>query len=149
VAGRQESPQDHYAVLGVEPTASALQITAAFRKLVRALHPDTNPSQSETDARLTDVVNAYAALHDPVRRAAYDTDPNHSTPTKLRGQPIPVKVRRTPAPKAADRPVNAAVQGIPPRVRTVRIRAPYSVPVPEGSDISRVWDLLWQWAARW
>ncbi|MFF4519127.1 J domain-containing protein [Streptomyces mirabilis] len=149
MTGRQESPQDHYAVLGVEPTASALQITAAFRKLVRALHPDTNPSQSETDARLTDVVNAYAALHDPVRRAAYDTDRNHSAPTKLRGQPIPVKVRRPRAPKAADRPVNAAVQGIPPRVRTVWVRAPYSVPVPGGSDASRVWDLLWQWAARW
>ncbi|MGW0425317.1 J domain-containing protein [Streptomyces sp. NPDC003015] len=63
---------DPYAVLGVVRTASAAQITAAFRKLVRDLHPDAHPDHTEAQERLDRVVAAYSTLRDPQRRAAYD-----------------------------------------------------------------------------
>ncbi|MCP9963655.1 J domain-containing protein [Streptomyces somaliensis] len=59
------------------PTASAEQITSAYRRLVRALHPDGSPGRDETGrraaaGRFAAVVAAYGVLRDPARRAAYD-----------------------------------------------------------------------------
>ncbi|MFJ6994903.1 J domain-containing protein, partial [Streptomyces sp. NPDC003090] len=42
---------DPYAVLGVEPTATAGQIASAYRGLVRALHPDSAPARDEPERR--------------------------------------------------------------------------------------------------
>lgn len=64
------SEPDPYAVLGVAPTATAEEITAAYHRLIRELHPDTR-AKPDT-ARLTEVVNAYRVLRDPERRAAHD-----------------------------------------------------------------------------
>ncbi|MEU0272602.1 J domain-containing protein [Streptomyces sp. NPDC006307] len=65
-----------YTVLGVPPTASDARVTAAFRRLVRTLHPDASPDdgpdQPGAREELDRVVAAYALLHDPQRRAAYD-----------------------------------------------------------------------------
>ena len=63
---------DPYAVLGVDRSASAAQITAAYRRLVRALHPDTRPGPPPAPERLGEVLTAYETLRDPARRAAYD-----------------------------------------------------------------------------
>lgn len=66
---------DPYAVLGVAPTATQAQITRAYRRLVRALHPDTRNQQELTtalDSQLGQVVSAYALLRSPRRRAQYD-----------------------------------------------------------------------------
>ncbi|MFF8846309.1 J domain-containing protein [Streptomyces sp. NPDC015127] len=63
----------HYAVLGVSPSASAAQITTAFRKLVRTLHPDVRPDgDPDRRDRLDLVLAAYDVLRDPQRRAEYD-----------------------------------------------------------------------------
>jgi curved DNA-binding protein CbpA len=62
---------DYYAVLGVARTASAVEITRAYHRLVRLHHPDTRDAEAESD-RLREVVAAYAVLRDPDRRAAYD-----------------------------------------------------------------------------
>ncbi|MGW7055453.1 J domain-containing protein [Streptomyces sp. NPDC054888] len=75
---------DHYAVLGVEPTASAGQITSAYRRLVRALHPDAHPGRPAADSRFADVVAAYGILRDPVLRAAYDSRLGRSRDTGAR-----------------------------------------------------------------
>ncbi|MEU9047826.1 MULTISPECIES: J domain-containing protein [unclassified Kitasatospora] len=64
--------REHYAVLGVEPTASARQVTSAYRTLVRLLHPDSRPREPGSAERLGAVVAAYEVLHDPELRAAYD-----------------------------------------------------------------------------
>jgi len=70
-----------YEVLGVSPTASGAQVTAAYRRLLRRYHPDTaEPTLRDSDARseraagetLQSVIDAYEVLHDPVRRADYD-----------------------------------------------------------------------------
>ncbi|MEV0284800.1 J domain-containing protein [Kribbella sp. NPDC050820] len=66
---------DPYEILGVAPTATEDDLDHAFRSLVRQLHPDTRtPSEPDPDAddRLHHLLNAYATLRDPIRRAAYD-----------------------------------------------------------------------------
>ncbi|PZT70693.1 J domain-containing protein [Streptomyces sp. SW4] len=62
---------DLYAVLGVEPSATAEAITSAFRARVRELRPDTRVDAA-TAERFGEVRAAYDTLRDPVRRAAYD-----------------------------------------------------------------------------
>lgn len=70
---------DLYAILGVTPSATAEQLTHAYRDLLRRHHPDTRPTtpgihdQAPTeDARLQQVIHAYAVLRDPAQRARYD-----------------------------------------------------------------------------
>lgn len=66
---------DPYAVLGLAPTATADEITRAYRNQVRTLHPDTRgtpESNPPLDDRLRQVLAAYAVLRDPERRARYD-----------------------------------------------------------------------------
>ncbi|MYS88613.1 MULTISPECIES: J domain-containing protein [Streptomyces] len=67
----REQRANPYAVLGVEPSASAELITSAFRARVRELRPDTRVDAA-TAARFGEVREAYETLRDPVLRAAYD-----------------------------------------------------------------------------
>ncbi|NIJ11018.1 curved DNA-binding protein CbpA [Saccharomonospora amisosensis] len=62
-------PTDPYSVLGVCRTATAAELSAAYRRLVRAAHPDNSGGDPD---RLTTVVNAYRLLRDPKQRARYD-----------------------------------------------------------------------------
>ncbi|EUA19547.1 dnaJ domain protein [Mycobacterium xenopi 3993] len=65
---------DPYAVLGVSPTASQDEITHAYRRELRANHPDLRPADSNSgaDERLRQILAAYALLRDPRRRSDYD-----------------------------------------------------------------------------
>ena len=62
---------DHYAVLGVPPSASQAAILAAYRELARLWHPDLNPDKHAA-AQFARVSEAYAVLGREGRRAAYD-----------------------------------------------------------------------------
>jgi curved DNA-binding protein CbpA len=62
--------RDLYAVLGVAPDASPDQIGRAYRRLLRAHHPDIDPDCDS--AAVTAAVAAATILRDPARRAAYD-----------------------------------------------------------------------------
>ena len=64
--------RDHYAVLGVPPTATAAQIKAAFRRLARETHPDANPGDPEAERRFKRIGRAWEVLGDPARRRAWD-----------------------------------------------------------------------------
>ena len=62
---------DHYAELGVAQSASSDELQAAYRNAARRWHPDVC-SSPEAPERMRRINEAYAALRDPARRAAYD-----------------------------------------------------------------------------
>jgi hypothetical protein len=66
------SPPDHYARLGVQPSASADEIRAAYREKARETHPDRNPDDPKAAERFRAVKDAYQVLRDPERRKSYD-----------------------------------------------------------------------------
>jgi len=63
--------KDYYAALQVEPEASAEEIKRSYRKLARKYHPDVS-KEPDAEERFKDVAEAYKALKDPEKRAAYD-----------------------------------------------------------------------------
>lgn len=63
---------DPYAVLGVAPTASSVQIRMAYRDATRRLHPDRRGGVPPDHDRFTALVDAWSILRDPQRRAAFD-----------------------------------------------------------------------------
>jgi curved DNA-binding protein len=63
--------KDYYAVLGVEPTAGDAEIKTAYRRLARKYHPDVS-KESGAEDQFKAVNEAYEALRDPQKRAAYD-----------------------------------------------------------------------------
>ena len=65
--------QDHYAILGVPPTADSAVIRAAYLALMREFHPDRNPSPAAV-IRAQSIGAAYKVLGDFDRRNHYDWD---------------------------------------------------------------------------
>jgi DnaJ-class molecular chaperone len=64
--------EDLYSVLGVAKTASAGDITKAYRKLAKKLHPDLNPGDKAAEDRFKQISHAYSILKDPDQRGKYD-----------------------------------------------------------------------------
>ena len=62
--------QDHYAVLGLAPTAAPDVIRAAYRVLAQRHHPDRNASND--DSAMVRLNQAYNVLSCPLRRAEFD-----------------------------------------------------------------------------
>lgn len=72
---------DHYAALQVQASASQQEIARAYRALMRNLHPDVDGGrpagsaeggQDAAKSELLRIMQAFAVLRDPGRRAAYD-----------------------------------------------------------------------------
>lgn len=66
--------RDHYATLGVPPTASGEDIEEAFRHLSRRYHPGINPGDPHAAVVYERIQAAYDVLADPDRRARYDRE---------------------------------------------------------------------------
>lgn len=68
-----------YEVLGVSPEATPDEIKTAYRELAKQYHPDRNPGNSEAEAKMKEVNEAYSTLSDPQKRQEYDYSLNGST----------------------------------------------------------------------
>jgi hypothetical protein len=97
-------------VLQVDPSAEQEVVEAAYRRLVRKYHPDVNPAPA-AEARMKDLIEAYAIVRDPVRRAEFD---------RRRAPWLRLRVRwprewapPRPRPPAGGRPLNGGEDGSP------------------------------------
>lgn len=62
---------DYYQTLEISPDASEEEIKAAYRRLARLYHPDTN-KDPEAAARFIEIRAAYEVLIDSIKRKEYD-----------------------------------------------------------------------------
>ena len=95
----------YYKILGVSEDASDSDITKAYRKLIKSLHPDTNPGDPAAEElfkeRYKEVVSAYNVLSNASKRKAYDQAREQRQRPEPERQPPP---RRSPTTGPIDRP---------------------------------------------
>lgn len=64
--------KDPYTTLGVKRGASADDIRAAYKKLVKLHHPDRNPGDKTAEETFKQISAAYSVLGDPDKRKRFD-----------------------------------------------------------------------------
>ncbi len=63
--------KDYYEIIGVKKDATQAEIKRAYKKLARKYHPDVS-KEADAETRFKELGEAYEALKDPEKRAAYD-----------------------------------------------------------------------------
>ena len=74
----------YYETLEIRKDASAKQVKASYRSLVKLFHPDRfaagSKAHAEAEKRIREINAAYAVLSKPVSRASYDLKLNQALP---------------------------------------------------------------------
>jgi curved DNA-binding protein CbpA len=126
VAGGDPADVDLYLLLGVPPDASDEQVTRAYRRRMRAVHPDTRAAGAAGDdrAQVAALQRAHRILRDPAQRERYDAARRARTcPREPAPQPapqpdpvrIPVRRRSRPVREPEIRVGPVRVEPLPPR----------------------------------
>lgn len=89
--------RDPYQALGLGADAGTADISRAYRRLARALHPDTHPGDAAAD-QFRAISDAYELLSNPARRADWDRrHPRQATsPRQVPGRPAPSQAPAEP-----------------------------------------------------
>src|SRR4051812_44056725 len=66
------SKRDYYEILGINRTAGADEIRAAFRVLAKKYHPDINTTDQTAEEKFKEANEAYEVLSDEAKRRMYD-----------------------------------------------------------------------------
>ena len=66
------SKRDYYEILGIQRSATDIEIKSAYRKLAMKYHPDRNPGDKAAEDRFKEAAEAYAILADAEKRTLYD-----------------------------------------------------------------------------
>ena len=111
------SDETYYAALGVSETATPSEIKAAYRNLLKKIHPDTVSTLSPNVKRIAqdatqEIIKAYSVLSNEDRRRQYD-------------QQLVESRRQAAAASSVSAPRGPA-SAIPGRVPTKRTRTRYS-----------------------
>jgi curved DNA-binding protein CbpA len=102
--------KDYYRILGLQKTAKAEDVKAAYRRLAQKFHPDVNLDCAEWAANLfKEIQEANAVLSDPAKRRAYDLSRRVQPIQNSQTQPA-----KDPMTVAIDFLVRAASPFVPP-----------------------------------
>ena len=71
LARMMDERTDYYGLLGVEPSADATEIKAAFKHMALKYHPDVYAG-SDAEERMRLLLEAYKTLTNPSKRKTYD-----------------------------------------------------------------------------
>jgi curved DNA-binding protein CbpA len=107
--------RDPYQELELGRDATAADIARAWRRLARAVHPDSRPADPAAAAQFRAVSDAYGLLSDPARRAAWD----RQHPTR---HPDPPEPAPWASPASQLRPADGAMRGAALRAGPVHIQ---------------------------
>ncbi|MBO0776103.1 MAG: J domain-containing protein [Actinobacteria bacterium] len=128
-----DGERDPYQVLGLGPGATSADITRAWRRRARFVHPDSRPGDPAAAKQFQAVSDAYGLLSDPARRAAWDRE-HQDLPARhhvSQGQQAPAGPALWPLPPATVAwPTSGRVHGAALRAGPVHIQPP----APTGSD---------------
>jgi curved DNA-binding protein CbpA len=98
-ANRTEA-RDFYAVLDSDPSASLVELRAAFRRAVLQHHPDRSDGDALATRRTSVLNRAWSELRDPLRRLHYDNALEHGRAEML-AWPLGTDRPSAPRPRVA------------------------------------------------
>jgi curved DNA-binding protein CbpA len=117
---------DPYRVLGIGSDATSAEVARAYRRLARAVHPDSRPGDPAAAGQFRALTEAYGLLSDPARRAAWD-QLHRPRPAAPSGQWRPQGPDLWPSPPVELGPAGRPVAGAALRAGPVHVQ-----PLPAG-----------------
>lgn len=64
--------KDYYDTLGVEKSATSVEVKKAYRQMAIKYHPDKNLGDKESEEKFKEINEAYSCLSNPQKRSEYD-----------------------------------------------------------------------------